>query len=75
MSLVESIIDGSLSSGPVTETYIIITSLITIVNKVTMKFYDADYYAALALITSVTNANALTTEETIIFAEIGIYNR
>ena len=71
----ESISNGSLSSGTVTETYTIVTSLVTIVTKVVMKSYDADYYSALALITSVTNANALTTEETIIFAEIGIYNR
>ena len=54
-----------------TETYTIVTSLVTVVTKVVMKSYDADYYAALALITSVTNVNTFTTEETIIFAEIG----
>ena len=71
ISVVESISNGSLSSGNVTETYTIVTSLVTVVTKVVMKSYDADYYAALALITSVTNVNTFTTEETIIFAEIG----
>ena len=52
---------GSLTSGTETSVTNSVTALVTIVIKITVDIFDADFDAAVTLITSATNVATLTT--------------
>ena len=54
---------GSLTSGTETSVTNSVTALVTIVIKITVDIFDADFDAAVTLITSATNVATLTTNQ------------
>ena len=71
--MIESLQNGSLSSGSGTETskLKIIEAMVIFVIKITLKTFDNDYTDAITLITSVTETSIFTTEESDLLALIG----
>ena len=60
MELVQA---GSLTSGTETSVTNFVTALVTIVIEITVYIFDADFDAAVTLVTSTTNVATLTTTQ------------
>ena len=71
LTIIEKVQNGSLSSGSETSGPDFISYLIKIMNKLVMKSFDDEYYAAFSLIISVTNVGNLNADATQMLFEIG----
>ena len=71
LTIIEKVQNGSLSSGSETSGPDFISYLIKIMNKLVMKSFDDEYYAAFSLIISVTNVGNLNSDTTQMLFEIG----
>ena len=71
IAVIEEVQAGSLTSGTETSVSDLLTALVTIVIKITVGIFDADFDAAVTLVTSATNVATLTTIQIDILVQIG----
>ena len=71
IAVIELVQAGSLTTGTETSVTDFVTALVTIVIKITVGIFDADFDAAVTLVTSATNVAPLTTIQIDILVQIG----
>ena len=75
IAVIEEVQAGSLTTGIETSVSDLLSALVTIVIKITVGIFDADFDAAVTLVTSVTNVATLTSVEIDIVVQVGEYIR
>ena len=74
LTVIENIQDSSISNCSDASAADFVSALITVMNKIIMKTFDDEYYAAFSLIISVSCVESLDIDATQIVLEIGIEN-
>ena len=71
LTVIDQVLNGSLTSGSETSGTVFISALITVMNRIILKTIDEEYFVAFSLVISVTNVQTLNAEARQILIEIG----